>query len=99
MVMWVGSVEFDLVLGDVHSLKEKRSVIRPIIADLAKRFAVSVAEVGHQDLHRRAQLGVAVAGGDRAHVVDVLDQIERRVASRPEIELASAHRMLRTSKD
>jgi uncharacterized protein len=97
--MWVGSLEFDLLLGDVHSLKEKRSVIRPIIADLVKRYAVSVAEVGHQDLHRRAQVGVAVAGGDRAHVVDVLDEIERRVAGRPEVELSSTHRVLRTTDD
>ena len=97
--MWVGALEFDLVLGDVHSLKEKRSVVRPIIADLVKRYAVSVAEVGHQDLHRRAQVGVAVAGSDRAHVVDVLDDVERRVAGRPEVELSSTHRVLRTTDD
>jgi uncharacterized protein len=97
--MWVGALEFDLVLGNVHSLKEKRSVVRPIIADLAKRYAVSVAEVDHQDLHRRSSIGVAVVGGDRAHVVDVLDQAERRVASRPEIELTSARRVLRTTED
>lgn len=97
--MWVGSLEFDLLLGDVRSLKEKRSVVRPIIADLVKRYAVSVAEVGHQDLHRRTQVGVAVVGGDRAHVVEVLDEIERRVAGRPEIELSSTHRVLRTTDD
>ncbi|MDT7549963.1 MAG: hypothetical protein QOE84_2357, partial [Actinomycetota bacterium] len=28
--MWVGSLRFDLLLGDIHSLKEKRSVVRPI---------------------------------------------------------------------
>ncbi|HEY5848011.1 MAG TPA: DUF503 domain-containing protein [Microlunatus sp.] len=99
MVMWVGALEFDLVLGDVHSLKEKRSVVRPIIADLAKRYPVSVAEVGHQNLHRRAHVGLAVVGGDRAHLVEVLDAIERRVAGRPEIELSSTHRVLRTTED
>ena len=32
MVMWVGALQFDLLLGDVHSLKEKRSLVRPLIA-------------------------------------------------------------------
>ena len=92
-------MEFDVLLGDVHSLKEKRSVVRPLIAELIRQFAVSAAEVGTQDLHRRASIGVAVVAGDRAHVIDVLDRIERRVAYRPEVELVSAHRVLRTMAD
>ena len=60
--MWIGWLEFDLLLGDVHSLKEKRSVVRPIVAELQRRFAVSAAETGSQDLHRRAGIGLAVAG-------------------------------------
>ena len=35
--MWIGWIEFDLLLGDVQSLKEKRAVIRPLIADLSRR--------------------------------------------------------------
>lgn len=97
--MWVGAIEFDVLLGDVHSLKEKRSVIRPLVTDLARTFTVSAAEVGEQNLHRRATIGVAVVAGDRAHVVDVLDRVERRVAYRPEVELVSAHRVLRTMTD
>lgn len=97
--MWIGALELDVLLGDVHSLKEKRSLIRPLIAELIRMFAVSAAEVGDQDLHRRASIGVAVVAGDRAHVVDVLDRIERRVAYRPEVELVSAHRVLRTMTD
>ena len=34
MVMWVGSLELDLLLGDVRSLKEKRSLVRPLVAEL-----------------------------------------------------------------
>lgn len=97
--MWIGWIEFDVLLGDVHSLKSKRSVVRPIIAEVRRKFEVSVAEVGHIDLHRRSMVGVAVVAGDRAHVVDVLDGVERLVAGRPEIELLSARRSLRTSED
>lgn len=60
--MWIGSIEFDMLLGDVHSLKEKRSVVRPIIAEVRRKFEVSVAEVGHLDLHRRARRRVQQRG-------------------------------------
>jgi uncharacterized protein YlxP (DUF503 family) len=92
MAMWVGALEFDLLLGDVHSLKEKRSLVRPLIADVRRRFDLSVAEVDHLELHRRAGVGVAVVSPDRAHLVDVLDAVERLVAFRPEIELLSVRR-------
>lgn len=97
--MWIGWLEFDILLGDVHSLKQKRSAVRPIIAELRRRFSVSAAETGSLDLHRRAGIGVAVVAADRAHVVEVLDAAERLVAGRPEIELLSARRDLRRSDD
>ncbi len=97
--MWIGWLEFDLLLGDVHSLKQKRSVIRPVIAELHRRFAVSAAETGAQELHRRASVGIAVVSADRGHVVDVLDAAERLVAARPELELLSVRRDLRRSTD
>ena len=97
--MWIGWLEFDSLLGDVRSLKQKRSVVRPIVAELRRRFSVSAAETGSLELHRRAGIGVAVVATDRAHVVEVLDAAERLVAARPEIELLSARRNLQRSDD
>lgn len=98
--MWIGWIEFDILLGDVHSLKEKRGLLRPLMAGLSRRTEVSVAEVGHHDLHRRAAIGIAVVGGDAAHVRDVLDRAERYVAEEhPEVVLLSAHRGLTSSED
>lgn len=97
--MWIGWLEFDLLLGDVHSLKQKRSIIRPVIAELHRKLAVSAAETGTQDLHRRAGIGVALVAADRHHVVDVLDAAERLVADRPELELLSTRRGLHHSDD
>jgi uncharacterized protein YlxP (DUF503 family) len=93
-VGWVGSLELDVLLGDVRSLKQKRSVVRPLVAELRRRFEVSVAESGHLDLHRRALVGVAVVAADAGHCGDVLDACERLVAGRPEVELVQAHRRL-----
>jgi uncharacterized protein YlxP (DUF503 family) len=92
--MYVGSLTLDVVLGDVHSLKEKRGVVRPILAELVRKFPVSAAEVGDQDLHRRALLGVAFVSADAAHCREVLDACERLVAGRPEIDVLSARQKL-----
>lgn len=92
--MWVGALTLDLLLGDVRSLKEKRSVVRPVVAELARTFHVSAAEVGTLDLHRRATVGVAVCASDAAHVREVLDACERLVAVRPELEVLSARQRL-----
>jgi hypothetical protein len=97
--MWVGALSLDVLLGDVHSLKEKRSIVKPIVSELQRKYAVSAAEAGHQDLHRRALIGVAVVGADAGHCREVLDACERLVANRPEIEVLSAHQRLYTEKD
>jgi uncharacterized protein YlxP (DUF503 family) len=97
--MFTGSLALDVLLGDVHSLKEKRSVVRPVIAELRKKFEVSAAEAGHLELHRRALIGVAVVAADAAHVREVLDSCERLVSARPELEVLSAHQQLHGEDD
>lgn len=97
--MWIGWIEFDILLGDVHSLKEKRSVVRPLIADVKRRFEVSVAEVGDHRQYRRTRLGAGLVAADRAHLIEVLDAVERFVAARPELELLSARRRDLHSED
>jgi len=97
--MYVGSLSLDILLGDVRSLKEKRSVVRPVVAELQRRFGVAAAEVGHQELYRRAVIGVAVVSGDVAHCKEVRDACERLVAGRPEVELLSARQRLSNEED
>ena len=97
--MWIGWIEFDMVLGDVHSLKGKRSLVRPLVADLKRTFSVAASEVEHHDLHRRAVVGASTVVADARHATDVLDSIERFVAERPEFELLSARRGLLTTED
>ena len=97
--MWIAWIEFDILLGDVHTLKEKRAIVRPLVAELRRRFEVSAAEVGGQSLYRRAELGAVLVTADRAHAVEVLDAVERYVAVRPELDLLSARRRELRSDD
>lgn len=97
--MWIGWIEFDVRLGDVHSLKAKRGIVRPIVSELQRRFKLSAAETDSVDLYRRAGIGGSLVSIDRAYVIEVLDAAERFMAARPEIELLSAHRHLSSSAD
>jgi uncharacterized protein len=93
--VYVGALTLDVLLGDVRSLKQKRSAVRPLIAEVQRRFpGAAVAETGHLDVHRRTEIGVAVVSSTAAHAVEVLDACERYVAARPEIELLSARQRL-----
>ena len=93
--MYVAALELDLLLAEVHSLKQQRSVVRPVIAELRRRYEVAVGEAGHLEKPRRALIGIAAVAAEPGHGRDVLDGCERLVAARPELELLSArHRML-----
>ncbi len=97
--MVVGTLVVDIVFGDVASLKQKRSIVRPIVAELGRRFEVSAAETGHLDLLRRAEVSVAVVTSTHAHAVEVLDNCERQIAGHPELTMLSARRRVLDDED
>lgn len=97
--MFVGTLRCDLLLHDIRSRKQRRSVVRPIVAAIGHKFDVAVADTGDQDLLRRAEVGVAVVSGEHAHCVAVLDAVERFVADRPEVDLLSARRRVVSDTD
>jgi hypothetical protein len=98
--MYVGTLALDVLLGDVRSLKQKRSAVRPILADLRRSFpGVAVAETGHLELYRRTEIGLAVVASTAGHCTGVLAACERLVATRPEVELLSARQRLLNEED
>jgi uncharacterized protein YlxP (DUF503 family) len=93
--VYVGVLTLDVLLGDVRSLKQKRSEVRPLIAEVRRKFpGLAVGETGHLDLHRRAEIAVAMVSSTASHATEVLDACEQHVAARPGIELLSARRQL-----
>jgi uncharacterized protein YlxP (DUF503 family) len=95
----VGVLVADVLLGDVRSLKQKRGLVRPIVAELRRRFDVAAAETGGQDLYRRAEISVTAVSGEHAHVVEVLAGCERLLAGRPEVELLSTRQRVLDDDD
>lgn len=78
--MIVALLSVELHLAGARSLKDKRMVLRSI-RDRLKKFNVAVAEVDHQDLWQRAELGIVTLASSSEAVDRVLaavtDEIER----------------------
>jgi hypothetical protein len=90
--MHVLALAVELRLPLCRSLKDKRQALRPILDGLRQRHRVSVAETAHQDQWQRADLGVAVVSASPAQAEEWLDQVERFLWSRPDVEVMSTER-------
>lgn len=73
--MVVGCLELTLTLSASESLKDKRSVVRRTIDRVQHRFHVAVAEVGLNDVHDRALIGISAVANDSSFVNSILDKI------------------------
>lgn len=62
--MAVIAVLLTLRLTGIHSLKEKRAVVRSLVERLRSRLRLSAAETGQQDRLQAAQIGFAVVSGE-----------------------------------
>jgi len=73
MVVGFGIITFRL--HDCHSLKGKRKVIKSIINQLRNHFNASVAEVGSNDVHQRAEIGFSLVGNNKSLVNSKMDKL------------------------
>lgn len=78
----------------VHSLKEKRMVVKSICGKARSRFNVALAEVGAQDVHQTIVLGLACVTGESAHGDSILDNVLRFIENNTEAEITSVERQL-----
>lgn len=90
--MYVLALRVQLRFPASRSLKEKRTVLRPIIDGLRSRFDVSVAEVAYQDTWQRCEIGVALVSGEVAMIEQAADQVERFIWSAADTEVLGIER-------
>lgn len=79
--MYVGVARLSVAVGQAHSLKEKRMVLRRVKDRVRERLGVAVNEVGEHDVWQRAELGVAVTSAERAKAHEMLDAVIRVAAA------------------
>lgn len=90
--MHVLALQVALRLPGVRSLKEKRSLLRPIIDGGRHRFPVAIAEVDHQDAWQLATIGISGVSASPSRLAQQMDEVERFVWSFPAVEVLSADR-------
>jgi uncharacterized protein YlxP (DUF503 family) len=73
VVVGVGLITFRL--HDCHSLKEKRRIVKTVIARLRNNFNASVAEVADNDAHQRAVIGFCLVGNDQGLINSKIDKM------------------------
>lgn len=71
----------------VHSLKEKRMIVRSISQRLKNKFNVSVNEVGSQDLHQSITIGISTICGSSAIVDSTAENIINFIEANTDAEL------------
>ncbi len=85
--MVLGICEMRLRLPGVRSLKEKRSVLKPLVSRLRQRYNVSVAEVGEQDKWQIAEIAVACVSSDAKATCRLLESVMEFVAGEGRVEV------------
>ena len=93
--MRVAVMTFRLHAPWVHSLKEKRMIVKSIIAKLQNKFHVSAAEVEEQDTHQIIVIGVATIIPDQGYADSLMDEISRFVEENCEAQILDEGREIR----
>ena len=90
--MKIATVIFKLHAPWVHSLKEKRMIVKSLVAKLQNKFHVSAAEIDEQDTHQIIVIGVASIVPHNAMADSLMDEIADFVDANTEAEVLEENR-------
>ena len=93
--MNIAAMTFRLRAPWVHSLKEKRMIVKSLIAKLQNKFHVSAAEIDEQDTHQIIVIGVAAVVPHSAMADSLMDEISAFVEGNTEAEILDEQREIR----
>jgi len=95
MNMNIAVMNFRLHAPWVHSLKEKRMIVKSLVAKLQNKFHVSAAEVSEQDIHQIIVIGIAAIVPHNAFADGLMDEISQFVEENTEAEILDEQREIR----
>ena len=93
--MNIAAMTFRLHAPWVHSLKEKRMIVKSLIAKLQNRFHVSAAEIDEQDTHQIIVIGVAAVVAHNAMADSLMEEISLFVEANTEAQILDETREIR----
>ena len=93
--MKIAAITFRLHAPWVHSLKEKRMIVKSLITRLQNRYHVSAAEIDEQDIHQIIVIGVAAVVPHNALADSLMEDISLFVEENTEAEIIDEEREIR----
>ena len=93
--MKIAVMTFRLHAPWVHSLKEKRMIVKSLVAKLQNRYHVSAAEIDEQDIHQIIVIGVAAIVPHNALADSLMDEISLFIEENCEAEVMDEDREMR----
>jgi uncharacterized protein YlxP (DUF503 family) len=72
--MFIGLLQIEVRM-DIHSLKEKRMIVKSFKERVRHKFNVAVSETGFADKWQRAELSFVVVGNDKMVLEKNLNRI------------------------
>ncbi len=93
--MLIAAMTFRLRAPWVHSLKEKRMIVKSIVTRLQNRFHLSVAETDEQDIHQIIVIGVACIVPSHSMADSLMDRISAFMEESCEAEITDEQREIR----
>ena len=94
-MMNIAAMTFRLHAPWVHSLKEKRMIVKSLVAQLQNRFHVSAAEIDEQDTHQIIVIGAAAVVPHNALADSLMDEISQFVETATDAQILEASREIR----
>ena len=93
--MKIAAMTFRLHAPWVHSLKEKRMIVKSLVAKVQNKFHVSAAEIDEQDIHQIIVIGIAAIVPHNAMADSLMDEISSFVEENTEAEILDEMREIR----
>ena len=90
--MRIATIIFRLRAPWVHSLKEKRMIVKSLVAKLRNRYNVSASEIDEQDTHQIIVIGVAAIVPHNAFADSLMEDISQFVDENTEAEIIDEER-------
>lgn len=73
--MIIGTGRIYLQANWVHSLKEKRMIVKSIIDRTKNKYNISIAEIEDQDIHQSIVIGIACVSNDTRHANSIIQNV------------------------
>ena len=93
--MIIAVMTFRLHAPWVHSLKEKRMIVKSLVAQMQNRFHVSAAEIDEQDTHQIIVIGMAAVVPHNAMADSLMDEISQFVETATDAQIIEETREIR----